>query len=162
MDDNNLIPEEKQVSTEEKLKAKQVVRQFLPDIHIDKDLKPSEFIKKYWDVYQKNYPSTQNIDGKVFEDLIAITLVREKIMPYYMQAKVAFIPYVNYDFIIYTLDIGPVSLSIKTSLRERWKQADLEAVALKYIHRKSKAYVITLDAEAVRRRRVDESQALGI
>lgn len=161
MDDKNIVTEEN-TSPEEKLKAKQVFKQVLPDITVDPDLKPSEFIQKYWKVYQEKFKSNQNINGKVFEDLIAATLVREKIMPFYMQAKVAFIPYVNYDFIIYTQDIGPISLSIKTSLRERWKQADLEAVALKYIHRKSDAFVITLDTDAVRRRRVDESQTLGI
>lgn len=160
--DNLTITQEEQVSPEEKLKAKQVFKQVVPDITVDAELKPSEFIKKYWEKYQQSFTSNQNINGKVFEELIAVTLVREKIMPFYMQAKVAFIPYVNYDFIIYSNDIGPISLSIKTSLRERWKQADLEAVALKYIHRKSKAYVVTLDTDAVRRRRIDSSQSLGI
>ncbi|RJQ25456.1 hypothetical protein C4577_05540 [Candidatus Parcubacteria bacterium] len=151
-----------QITPEEKLKAKHVFKQVLPDITKDRSLPSSKFIKKYWNQYQKKFTSNQNINGKVFENLIATTLIREKIMPFYMQAKVAFIPYVSYDFIIYTCDIGPISLSIKTSLRERWKQADLEAVALKYIHRKSKSFVVTLDTNAVRRRRVDPSQALGI
>ncbi len=142
--------------------AKEVVKELIPDIKIDPNFKPSEFIKKYWAKYQDNFPSNQNINGKVFEELIAITLIRAGIMPFYMQAKVAFIPYVNYDLIIYANDIGPISLSIKTSLRERWKQADLEAVALKYIHRKSKSFVITLDTDAVRRRRIDPSEAMGI
>jgi hypothetical protein len=160
--DDAIVTQEEKVSPEEKLKVKEVFRQLLPDITVDADLKPSEFIKKYWSNYQHSFTSNQNINGKVFEDLIAATLVREKIMPFYMQAKVAFISYVNYDFIIYTQNIGPIALSVKTSLRERWKQADLEAVALKYIHRKSDAFVITLDTDAVRRRRVDSSQSLGI
>lgn len=145
-----------------KVSAKQIFKQFLPDITADRVLLPSQFIKKNWNIYKNNFSSNQNINGKVFENLIAAALVREGIMPFYVQAKVAFIPYVNYDLIIYTTNIGPISLSIKTSLRERWKQADLEAVALKYIHRKSKSYVITLDTSAVRLRRVDLSQSLGI
>lgn len=147
---------------EERQTAKEVVKELITDIKADPKLKPSEFIKKYWAKYQDNFPSNQNINGKVFEELIAITLIRAGIMPFYMQAKVAFIPYVNYDLIIYSNDVGPISLSVKTSLRERWKQADLEAVALKYIHRKSKSFVITLDTDAVRRRRVDPSEAMGI
>ena len=36
---------------------------------------------------------------------------------------------------------------MKTSLRERYKQADLEAVALKYVHRKAENYLLTMDRE---------------
>lgn len=160
MDD--ITNNDNELNSQERLNAKLTVKQVVPDITAEPDLKPHEFIKKYWAVYQSTFQSNQNINGKVFEELIAIALIRHEILPFYLQAKVAFIPYVNYDFIIYSNDIGPISLSAKTSLRERWKQADLEAVALKYIHRKSKSFVVTLDTDAVRRRRVDSSQALGI
>ena len=36
--------------------------------------------------------------------------------------------------------------SLNTSLRERYKQADLEAIALKYVHRKAENYLLTMDA----------------
>lgn len=146
----------------EQQKAKIVICEIMKDFDEDRSLKPSEFIHNYWNLYKEKFESNQSINGKVFEELIAICLIREGIIPFYMQAQVAFIPYVNYDFIIYTNEIGPISLSAKTSLRERWKQADLEAVAMKYIHRKSKSFVLTLDTDAVRRRRVDRSQLLGI
>ena len=45
----------------------------------------------------------------------------------------------------YTTERGPICISAKTSLRERYKQADLEAIALKYVHRKSFSYLVTLD-----------------
>lgn len=45
----------------------------------------------------------------------------------------------------YTSERGPICLSVKTSLRERYKQADLEAIALKYVHRKALSYLITLE-----------------
>jgi len=38
-------------------------------------------------------------------------------------------------------------LTIKTSLRERYKQADLEGLALKQVYRKSKTYLITLSGQ---------------
>jgi len=40
--------------------------------------------------------------------------------------------------------------SVKTSLRERYKQADLESIALKYVHRKALSYLITLDEREAR------------
>ncbi|MDI3527322.1 MAG: hypothetical protein PWR03_1505 [Tenuifilum sp.] len=45
----------------------------------------------------------------------------------------------------YTSERGPICWSVKTSLRERYKQADLEAIALKYVHRKALSFLITLE-----------------
>lgn len=142
--------------------AREIVKGLVNDLSSDSTLKPSAFIHKYWQKYQNNNPSSQNINGKVFEELICIALIKERIFPFYMQAKVAFIPNINYDFIVYTKERGPIALSAKTSLRERWKQADLEALALKNIHRKSQTFVITLDHQAVKSRRIDDDQTLGI
>ena len=82
----------------------------------------------------------------------------------YLQAKLAFIPNVKYDLILYNEETGPTSLSLKTSLRERKKQADLEAVALKYVHRKAKCYLISIDAAEVTaaQKNLKEGALLGI
>ena len=85
------------------------------------------------------------MNGKVFEYLLATLFVREEILPLYLSAKVAFVPNVIYDLMFYSTERGPICLSAKTSLRERYKQADLEAIALKYVHRKALSYLITLD-----------------
>lgn len=126
---------------------------------------PSEFVADIWRKFEKSYNSKamnqNNINGKVFEEIIALCLVKMGLMPFYMQAKVAFIPNVNYDFVLYD-EISPVSLSAKVSLRERWKQADLEAVALKYIHRNAKSYVITLNEKESAARKSKLSECMGI
>ena len=75
--------------------------------------------------------------------------IRENLLPMYLQAKVAFIPNVEYDLILYNKEQGPISISLKTSLRERKKQADLEAIALKYVHRKSQCFLISLESQEV-------------
>ena len=59
------------------------------------------------------------------------------------------------DIILYTEDNFPISLSLKTSMRERYKQADLEAVALKYVHRRAKSYLINLSETETRTRKQD-------
>jgi hypothetical protein len=80
-------------------------------------------------------------------------LVQRKLLPFYYQAKLALIPETDYDFVLWT-DSGPVVLSVKTSLRERIKQAALEAVALKMVHRRARCFVLTLDhAEAANAQR---------
>jgi len=126
---------------------------------------PSEFVSEIWKKYESSYSSTamnqNNINGKVFEEIIALCLVKMDLMPFYMQAKVAFIPNVNYDFVLYD-EVSPVSLSAKVSLRERWKQADLEAVALKYIHRNARSYVITLNTQEAAARKSKLGECMGI
>jgi hypothetical protein len=139
-----------------------IIQAMISNIQVDPNLSPSEFIEKYWTKYKDNYPSNNNLNGKIFEELIAITLVRSQILPFYMQARVAFIPNIDYDFVIYSKGIGPIVLSAKTSLRERYKQADLEAVALKYVHRKSESYVISLDEKEIGRRKKNLDDVMAI
>lgn len=104
---------------------------------------PKEYIEKYWRAL--NQAGKPTLHGNIFEYIIYTLLYREDIRPFYTQAKVAFVPNVNFDTLLYCQST-PVSLSLKTSLRERYKQADLEAIALKYVHRKSKCYLLTMDS----------------
>lgn len=105
---------------------------------------PQEYIYQYWQALQKaNQP---NLHGNVFEYIIYSLLFRENIRPFYTQAKVAFVPNVNFDALLYNRS-APISLSLKTSLRNGYKMADLEAVALRYIYRRSKSYLLTMDTK---------------
>lgn len=105
---------------------------------------PQEYIYQYWQALQKaNQP---NLHGNVFEYIIYSLLFRENICPFYTQAKVAFVPNVNFDALLYNRS-APISLSLKTSLRNGYKMDDLEAVALRYIYRRSKSYLLTMDTK---------------
>lgn len=112
--------------------------------------KPSEYISIYWEAYKNNPISNNNLNGKIFEYILATLFIRENIFPLYLSAKVAFVPNVIYDLMLYTTERGPICISAKTSLRERYKQADLEAIALKYVHRKAQSYLVTLEAKEAR------------
>lgn len=107
--------------------------------------KPSEYISIYWEEYKK-LTGNNNLNGRIFEYILATLFIRENILPLYLSAKVAFVPNVIYDLMFYTSERGPICISAKTSLRERYKQADLEAIALKYVHRKALSYLVTLEA----------------
>lgn len=125
-------------------KAASVFDSLHPDFRQIKYGNPSEYVRIYWDLYSKNSETNNNLNGKIFEYILATLCVREGILPLYMSAKVAFVPNVIYDLMFYTAERGPICWSVKTSLRERYKQADLEAIALKYVHRKALNYLITL------------------
>ncbi len=73
----------------------------------------------------------------------------------------SFVPNVIFDIVIYNRQ-SPIVLSIKTSLRERWKQADLEAVALKYVYRNSEAYLLNNSPSENEVRKKDENGYMGL
>jgi hypothetical protein len=99
--------------------------------------------------------------GSAFECLIALVLCLEKMSPFFMQAELSFVPNAKFDILMYDSSGWPISISIKTSLRERYKQADLEAMALKQVHRKSESYLITLnETEAAAQSRKIEKREL--
>lgn len=125
---------------------------------------PSEYIKFYWDKYLAcSSPKNNSTNGNIFELIIHTLLYREGVLPFYTQAQVAFVPNVNFDTILYSKE-RPVCLSLKTSLRERYKQADLEAIALKYVHRKAKCYLLTLNGPEAKsnQEKISKGQIIGI
>lgn len=132
-----------------------IFEELMPDFlhRSESDESPKAYIGRCWKRYQKTHPDEDvGTNGKFFELCIATLLLREGILPVYIQAQVAFVPNVEYDFILYTSDRGPVCISTKTTLRERYKQADLEAVALKYVHRRAECYLVNISQ--------DENQSL--
>jgi hypothetical protein len=128
-------------------------------------LSPSKQVERFWRVYCTQYPLRENnLNGKLFEAILATVMLKNGISPIFIQAKVVFVPNVNFDFIIYSKEHGPISISAKTSLRERYKQADLESVSLKYVHRKAKCFLVTMDKEEATRleRKRSNGDLLGI
>ena len=96
---------------------------------------PSDFINQSWNKLLKSQKSSANMNGAILEYLIALCLYSKGIFPFYIQASFAFVPNAIYDIVLYTIDGRAITLSIKSSLRERYKQADLEGWALKNVHR---------------------------
>jgi fructose-specific phosphotransferase system component IIB len=58
-----------------------------------------------------------------------------------------FVPLANFDLVVYTQERGPIVLSLKTSIRERYKQAEFEAQAMKDVHRRAKNFLVTMEKE---------------
>ncbi|KLL01626.1 MAG: hypothetical protein MRERC_12c014 [Mycoplasmataceae bacterium RC_NB112A] len=124
---------------------------------------PAQFIKLSWEKVLSN-DLTRNDNGAIFEYLITVCLYTKKILPFYLQAKVSFVPNATYDIVLYTSEGYPITLSIKTSLRERYKQADLEGLALKNVHRRAKNYLITLSAKEYEgvKKKIQEGDVAGL
>ena len=125
---------------------------------------PSAFVEKLWGRYESRADRNANLNGKIFEYILAALCIREDILPLFMSAKVAFVPNVIYDLMFYTAERGPICSSVKTSLRERYKQAYLESIALKYVHRKALSYLITLSENEARsvKKKVQSGDVIGL
>lgn len=131
-----------------KTKGYHVFMEHIAPDFMSNTMEPSEYVRYCWNNYENSGVERNNsLNGTIFELIIATLFVKEGVLPLHLQAQVAFVPNVNFDAVLYTHENGPIGLSLKTSLRERYKQADLEAVALKYVHRKAENYLLTMDRE---------------
>ena len=153
------VLEQRNLISGEKLKS--IFDELYSDILTFDISSSSGFISSMWARYESGENS---LNGKVFEGLLACLLYRKKILPIFVQAKLAFVPNVDFDFVTHTKEFGPIVLSAKTSLRERYKQADLEGMMLRQVHRKSKSYLLTLDIPAANtvNKKIQKGEVLGL
>lgn len=148
----------------DKSKCFDVFEYLLSDINCNNFNEASELVHALWQKYATYSKQSNSLNGIVFEAILATAFLQHGISPIYVQAKVVFVPNVDFDFILYSSEHGPISISAKTSLRERYKQADLESVSLKYVHRKAKCFLVTLHAEEASSlsKKVGNGDMLGI
>ena len=107
----------------------------------------SSYVDTLWKKIQTHKKFNPSLGGSIFELVIACVLIQEDILPFYWQAEVEFVPLAIFDLVVYTKEVGPVVLSLKTSLRERYKQEEFEAQALKNVHKHAKTFLVTMDGD---------------
>ena len=108
---------------------------------------PSKYVEFIWNKAEKDDRLTRDVRGKFFELVIATCLIKNEILPFFWQAQLEFVPLANFDLVVYTKERGPVVLSLKTSIRERYKQAEFEAQAMKDVHRRAKNFLVTMEKD---------------
>lgn len=108
---------------------------------------PSKYVDYIWKKAEEDERLTRDVRGKFFELVIASCLIKNNILPFFWQAQLEFVPLANFDLVIYTEERGPIVLSLKTSIRERYKQAEFEAQAMKDVHRRAKNFLVTMEKD---------------
>ena len=98
-------------------------------------------------------------NGRIFEGLFLAVLGREGIRHLILDAEYECLPYSSIDVAIYSSTGGPFLISLKSSLRERWKQSDLEFSRIKSINKNAVCAIATL-ADAGMPLRLQESDSL--
>lgn len=125
-------------------------------------LKPSEFMRRGLDYFKTHFKSDNNLNGAMLQTLVERCLEANGVVPFYSEATMKFIPVARYDIIVFTRKYGPINLSLKTSLRERWKQAEFEGMALRRVYRRSRVYVINNSEDETRTRKANMAQCEAI
>lgn len=143
-----------------------VVHSALSFYELNKDSDSHFLINEGHAILVEGVPETQKrgVAGSALETLIALALIKEGIRPFYTQAEVAFVHNAKYDVFLYGADKTLVTLSLKTSFRERWKQADLEAFALAQVYKKCLSMCATLDSReaSVIKEKISEGKVFGL
>ena len=125
---------------------------------------PYNTVAALWDAYQKSGKTSNNKNGRIFEFVVCETLAHFGIGPLYYQCQFYGLPNDTYDIASWTRDGHPIIISCKTSLRERWKQADLEGRLLKFKFPRAESYLITLHRQeaTVIRQKIANGEVEGL
>lgn len=114
----------------------------------------------------KSPQSIASLGGNWLEYATLVALKEKKLLPAYWQAEFTAVPNNFNDVMVWSKEYGPIIISCKTSLRERYKQADLEALALRHFFPDAKLFLLTLDADkrhlARTRRKIAEKELLAL
>ena len=112
--------------------------------------KPQEFFINFWNKYElfkKKFKSinkkeiNNSFNGAALEIILAYLFTRENIQIYKMDENID-IKFVKPDFILIGKSKKKFFISVKVSLRERWKQADWEAIKYKDKYPNSKCFLV--------------------
>ena len=130
-------------------KLRDLVKTHFHDLYSAPFTKPSEYVSQMYRRYLQlpsNWKSN-SMNGSIFHLIVAVVLYRSGIHPLHQEASITFVPHAIFDIVAFKNDGSIVCFSLKTSFRERWKQADLEARALKMVHRTAKCLLISYEID---------------
>jgi len=119
---------------------------------------PSRFMES---AYAKLSTGMARHNGKLFEGLFLAILGRAGIAHVILDAEYGCLPYSTIDVAIYYEKKVPVLISLKSSLRERWKQSDLEFSRIKSLNPGAICAIATLEDAGMPLRLLGENRLLG-
>ncbi len=124
---------------------------------------PHQFVSNTYSTYLNQFQTTSSTNGRIFEYLICETLAQEKIVPFYYQARFEHVPNADFDVVLYHRR-KPVVLTMKVSMRERYKQSVLEGWVLWQVYKNAKTWLITMhEKEALNvQSKIDAGEIVGV
>lgn len=96
----------------------------------------------------KSPQSIGSMGGNWLEYAMLVALKESRLTPAWWQTEFKEIPNAFNDVLLWSKESGPIVVSCKTTLRERYKQADAEALPVLKFYPKAKLYLICLEDDA--------------
>ena len=119
---------------------------------------PSRFMESAYAKFSTGMPRH---NGKLFEGLFLAILGRSGLSHVILDAEYSCLPYSTIDIAIYNENNSPALISLKSSLRERWKQSDLEFSRIKSLNPRATCAIATLEDAGMPLRLLEENRLLG-
>lgn len=143
-------------------KTGEFYKKLIEDLQV-RDLPHNTFLD-IWNAYEKSRSKTNNQRGKMFEFAVCETLINHGVKNLYYQCVLWSMPNDKLDICGWTSEEYPIIISCKTSVRERWKQADLEGRTLKGIFPKTRSYMLMENEKESTRlqQKINNHEVLGI
>lgn len=137
-------------------------KEIIQNVELDSSY-PHKTFESIWSEYEKG-TTTNNMNGHILEYSICEIFKQYNVGVLYFQCTFWGMPHDRFDIGGWTKQQYPIIISCKTSLRERWKQADMEGRLLKGIFPKAQSYLITnnpIEAKT-QRKRIKDGTSQGI
>ncbi|MDV3182587.1 MAG: hypothetical protein Q8869_01800, partial [Candidatus Phytoplasma australasiaticum] len=121
-------------------------------------------LEQYLIKHKYTSQSQKVINVKINEYLILFYWKNQGIMPLYPQAYLFFIPDIKFDLVLFTQTKRILGFSIKTCLRERYKQAVIEGQQLKKLDSRFRFYLLTNDLQETKKlnQKITQGKVPGI
>ncbi|MGL9687683.1 MAG: hypothetical protein ACQBVK_02750 [Candidatus Phytoplasma sp. TWB_XP] len=100
-------------------------------------------LNQYFKITKITPQNQKVLSGKINESLILIYFRNRGITQQYPQTYLFFIPDIKFDLVLFTHTKRIIAFNFKTSLRERYKQAVIEAQQLKKLDTRFEYYLLT-------------------
>ena len=122
---------------------------------------PRQFAVKFSEKVALMKPSAPVVGG-MFELMVMECLIRQGVGPFLYQAT-TFVRKAKFDIVLYN-EQTPVALSIKRTLRERYKQAAYEGDNLQKVYPTSRTYLLVEDCKEARgvQQKIIDQEATGL
>ncbi|WEX20445.1 MAG: hypothetical protein TB2022_3640 [Candidatus Phytoplasma citri] len=121
-------------------------------------------LNQYFTKHAFNEQKQHVLRGKMNELLILRYLKNQGINNLYPQVTLFFIPDLRFDLVLFTKTKRILGFSIKTCLRERYKQAVIEGQQLKKLDSRFRFYLLTNDLKETERlnQKITQGKVPGI
>lgn len=120
-----------------------------------------DYIQEIWNNAKRLGIANGPQSGPLFEMVVASVFIGAGLVPFYQKAELKAAKKIESDFLFWDeASQSPVCLELTSTLRERYKLADLQAFKVKANFPKAKFFQLTMDYKDAARRSSDDFESL--